>query len=76
MICHKILIEMDVRKINLLLLSIWWGAFTFYSGEVINVDMQVLGNHTEMGFITQAVTGYINSISLPIFYIYGLFFSC
>ncbi len=55
------------RKINLILLSIWWGAFTFYSGVVINVGMQVLGNHTEMGFITQAVTGYINFISLPIF---------
>ena len=67
MICHKIFIEMDVRKINLLLLSIWWGAFTFYSGIVINVGMQVLGSHTEMGFITQVVTGYINFISLPIF---------
>lgn len=55
------------RKINLILLSIWWGAFTFYSGVVINVGMRVLGNHTEMGFITQAVTGYINFISLPIF---------
>ncbi len=55
------------KKISLLLLCIWWGAFTFYSGVVINVGMQVLGSHTEMGFITQAVTGYMNFISLPIF---------
>lgn len=55
------------KKISSVMLSIWWGAFTFYSGVVINVGMQVLGNHTEMGFITQAVTGYINFISLPIF---------
>lgn len=55
------------KKIALLLLCIWWGAFTFYAGVVINVGMQVLGSHTEMGFITQAVTGYMNFISLPIF---------
>lgn len=58
---------MAVRKINLLLLSIWWGAFTFYSGVVINVGMQVLGSHTKMGFITQTVMNYLNFISLPIF---------
>lgn len=61
------------KKISLVVLSIWWGAFTFYSSVVINVGMQVLGNHTEMGFITQAVTGYINFISLPIF-IYTVYF--
>ncbi|GAB2641491.1 hypothetical protein GCM10027035_39260 [Emticicia sediminis] len=56
-----------VKKISLVLLCIWWGAFTFYSGVVINVGMQVLGSHTEMGFITQAVTNYLNFISLTIF---------
>ncbi|GGD67567.1 hypothetical protein GCM10011514_34560 [Emticicia aquatilis] len=55
------------KKISMVLLCIWWGAFTFYSGVVINVGMQVLGSHTEMGFITQAVTNYLNFISLPIF---------
>lgn len=55
------------KKISLVLLSVWWGAFTFYAGVVINIGMQVLGSHTEMGFITQAVTGYMNFISLPIF---------
>lgn len=58
---------MTTQKISLLLLGIWWGAFTFYSGVVINVGMQVLGSHTEMGFITQQVTGYLNYLSLPIF---------
>lgn len=55
------------RKIAILLLLIWWGAFTFYSGVVINVGMKVLGSHTEMGFITQKVTNYLNYFSLPIF---------
>ena len=54
------------KKISSVMLSIWWGAFTFYSGVVINVGMQVLGSHTEMGFITQAVTNYLNFISFPI----------
>lgn len=55
------------RKINLILLSIWWGAFTFYAGIVIPLGMKVLGGHTEMGFITQQVTGYLNYLSLLIF---------
>jgi hypothetical protein len=60
--------EIDKKqKIALLLLIIWWGAFTFYSGVVINVGIKVLGSHTQMGFITQEVTNYLNFISLPIF---------
>ncbi len=59
--------DKTARKISMMLLCIWWGAFTFYSGVVINVGMQVLGSHAEMGFITQAVTNYLNIISLPIF---------
>lgn len=55
------------RKINLIVLSIWWGAFTFYAGIVIPLGMKVLGSHTEMGFITQLVTCYLNYLSLPVF---------
>lgn len=58
--------DKTAKKISLVLLCMWWGAFTFYSGVVINVGMQVLGSHTEIGFITQAVTNYLNFISLPI----------
>ena len=58
---------MTSRKIALIVLSIWWGAFTFYAGIVIHVGMKVLGSHTEMGFITQEVTNYINYYSLPTF---------
>ena len=58
---------MIFRKIAFLLLIIWWGAFTFYAGIVIPVGMKVLGSHTEMGFITQEITNYINVFSLPIF---------
>lgn len=55
------------RKIAFVLLIIWWGAFTFYAGIVVPVGMRVLGSHTEMGFITQEVTNYLNYLSLPIF---------
>ncbi len=58
---------MIYRKLALLFLSIWWGAFTFYAGIVIPTGMKILGSHTEMGFITQEVTNYINAFSLPIF---------
>lgn len=59
--------NMISRKLAIALLLIWWGAFTFYAGIVVSVGMKVLGSHTEMGFITQEVTNYLNYISLPIF---------
>lgn len=55
------------RKIAFGLLSIWWGAFTFYAGIVVPVGMKVLASHTKMGFITQEVTNYLNYFSLSIF---------
>jgi hypothetical protein len=55
------------RKIAFVLLIILWGAFTFYAGIVVPIGMRVLGSHTEMGFITQEVTNYLNYFSLPIF---------
>ncbi len=58
---------MIFRKIVFVLLSIWWGGFTFYAGIVIPVGMKVLGSHTKMGFITQEVSNYLNYFGLPIF---------
>ncbi|CAH0994140.1 hypothetical protein EMA8858_00247 [Emticicia aquatica] len=55
------------RKITVVLLIIWWGAFTFYAGIVVPIGMRVLGSHTKMGFITQAVTNYLNYFSIIIF---------
>lgn len=58
---------MTYKKSALIVLSVWWGGFTFYAGIVIPIGMKVLGSHTKMGFITQEVTNYVNYFGLPIF---------
>ena len=65
---------MKYNQLKIIILGIWWGAFTFYSGIVVTVGMQVLGSHLQMGFITQQVTVYLNIFSLIVFisYIYCL----
>jgi hypothetical protein len=62
---------MKSKYLKIIVLSIWWGGFTFYAAIVIPVGMKVLGSHTEMGFITQQVTIYINFFSLISFIFYG-----
>lgn len=44
--------------------ALFWGGFTFYSAFVVPTGMNVLGNHTTMGFITQEVTIRLNIIGL------------
>ena len=46
----------------LALFALWWGGFTFYASFVVPTGMQILGNHTNMGMITQSVTNYLNGI--------------
>ena len=62
---------MKHNYLKIITLLIWWGAFTFYSGIVVPVGMNVLGSHTQMGFVTQEVTKYLNIISLLLFIIYA-----
>jgi hypothetical protein len=62
---------MKYNHLKIIALSIWWGAFTFYAGIVVPVGMRVLGSHTEMGFITQQVTVFLNIFSLIIFLFYA-----
>jgi hypothetical protein len=62
---------MKYNQLKIIALSIWWGAFTFYAGIVVPLGMRVLGSHTEMGFITQQVTVYLNVFSLIIFLFYA-----
>ena len=62
---------MKYNQLKIIALSIWWGAFTFYAGIVVSVGMRVLASHTEMGFITEQVTVYLNSFSLIIFLIFA-----
>jgi hypothetical protein len=62
---------MKYNYLKITILSVWWGAFTFYAGIVVPVGMSVLGSHTDMGFITQQVSNSLNIFSLIIFLIYA-----
>jgi len=48
------------RLLLLLALMIWQGGFMFYGAVVVPVGAEVLGSHREQGFVTQAVTNYLN----------------
>ena len=41
-------------------LMVWQGGFMFYGAVVVPVGAEVLGSHREQGFVTQAVTNYLN----------------
>jgi hypothetical protein len=43
-------------------LGLWLGGFTFYSAVVIHVGTDVLGDHRQVGFITQRVSNCLNLI--------------
>jgi len=46
-------------------LCLWFGGFTFYSLVVIHTGHRVFGSRIEVGFLTQAVTRWLNLISIP-----------
>jgi hypothetical protein len=50
--------------IYLILTALFWGGFTVYSAFVVPIGMNILGSHTTMGFITQAVTIRLNFLGL------------
>lgn len=62
---------MKRNLLKIITLSIWWGMFTFYAGIVVPVGMKVLGSHTQMGFVTQEVSKYLNVLSLIVFLMYA-----
>jgi hypothetical protein len=41
-------------------LMFWQGGFTFYAAVVVPVGQEVLGSHSDQGFITRQVTRYLN----------------
>ena len=49
------------RMILLVALMFWQGGFMFYGGVVVPVGTTILGSGIEQGFITQAVTNYLNA---------------
>lgn len=52
------------RFIFVLLLGGWMGGFSFYALVVIPTAGKVLGGEREVGFVTQAVTSWLNLIGI------------
>jgi hypothetical protein len=57
------------RLLLIVSLMFWQGGFTFYASVVVPVGAEVLGSHTEQGFVTRQVTNWLNvagAVTLPI----------
>ena len=52
------------RIIAVLLLSLWWGGFSFYAGRVVFIGHEVLRSKIRQGFITERVTTELNWLAL------------
>ena len=48
------------------ILAMWLGALAFYAGIVVEVGADVLGSHTEFGFITRQVAIWLNTIGTAV----------
>jgi hypothetical protein len=60
------------RFVLLLCIAFWQGGFMFYGGVVVPVGASVLGSETEQGFITQAVTNYLNCAGAVCVTVWGI----
>ncbi len=52
------------RFLVILVLSVWFGGFTFYSVVVIPTGIKVLHSHIRVGLVTQEVTRWLNLIGV------------
>ena len=51
------------RWLAILLLTVWWGGFTFYALVVVPTGHKVLRSKVRQGFITQQVTTKLNLLA-------------
>jgi hypothetical protein len=58
------LFETSRRVLVVLALCVWFGGFTFYSLVVIHMGHKVFESLVEVGFLTQAVTRWLNLIGV------------
>jgi hypothetical protein len=47
-----------------LLIALWWGGFSFYSGRVVFIGHEILRSKVRQGFITERVTTELNWLAL------------
>ncbi|MGI8965228.1 MAG: hypothetical protein ACR2H1_03965 [Limisphaerales bacterium] len=59
------------RFLVILVLSVWFGGFTFYAVVVIPTGIKVLHSHMRVGLVTQEVTRWLNLIGLVAFVIFA-----
>lgn len=52
------------RVIAILLLTLWWGGFSFYAGRVVFIGHQVLRSKIRQGFITERATTELNWLGI------------
>ncbi len=54
-----------IRRLSAtLLLSLWWGGFSFYAGRVVFIGHAVLHSKIRQGFITERATTELNWLAL------------
>ncbi|NQZ55930.1 MAG: hypothetical protein HRT88_00425 [Lentisphaeraceae bacterium] len=57
-------IQILLRSLLIIFLSIWFGGFLLYSSVVISAAHKVLKDHTLVGLITQQVTNSLNVLGV------------
>ena len=61
---------MKYNQLKIIILSIWWGAFTSFAGITTFTGSQIATLPVEMGYVSEQITIYLNNFSLIIFLIY------
>ncbi len=54
-------------KLAVFCFFLWWGGFTFYAAFVIPTGQKILGDHLQMGLISQQVSTQLNYIAFVAF---------
>ena len=60
------------RVVAILLLTLWWGGFSFYAGRVVFIGHQVLKSKIRQGFITERVTAELNWLGVTALALVGV----
>ena len=58
--------KIKYKYLKISISSIFSGAFTYYADVVVPLGMNVLSSHTQMDFIMQEITKYLNIFGLVI----------
>jgi hypothetical protein len=71
-ILRRVLMTLFRSFALILCIAFWQGGFMFYGGVVVPVGAAVLGSEVDQGFITQAVTNYLNGAGAVCVVVWGI----